>query len=241
MPPQAPEAARTLARIRARIAAACRPGIDPGAALLAVSKLQPAAAIRALAAAGQVRFGENYVQEAIAKQRELDDLALEWHLIGPLQSNKCALAAGHFDWVHSVDRAKLVPLLARARDPVHPPLNVLLQVNVDDEASKAGCAPGDLGALADAVVAQPTLRLRGLMAIPAPFPEQERRRDAFRRMRGWFDSLRTRYPHVDTLSMGMSEDFELALAEGATLVRIGSALFGARPAPVRKPSSGTAP
>jgi pyridoxal phosphate enzyme (YggS family) len=230
MPPQAPEAARSLARIRARIAAACRPGVDPESALLAVSKLQPAAAIRALAAAGQVRFGENYVQEAIAKQRELADLGLEWHLIGPLQSNKCVLAAGHFDWVHSVDRAKLVPLLARARDPAHPPLNVLLQVNVDDEASKAGCAPADLAALAQAVVAQPTLRLRGLMAIPAPFPDLSRRRDAFIRMRGMFATLQAQHPGVDTLSMGMSEDFELALAEGATLVRIGSALFGARPA-----------
>lgn len=234
MPPQAPEPARNLARIRARIAAACRPGVDPQAALLAVGKLQPAVAIRALAAAGQVRFGENYVQEAIAKQAELADLRLEWHMIGPLQSNKCALAAGHFDWVHSVDRGKLVPLLARARDPAHPPLNVLLQVNIDDEASKAGCAPADVPALAQAVAAQPTLRLRGLMAIPAPFPDLARRREAFIRMHGLFVSLQAQHPGLDTLSMGMSEDFELALAEGATLVRIGSALFGARPAS-RKP------
>ena len=210
----------------ARIAAAAQ-GRAPD--LLAVSKTQPAAAIRALAALGQRAFGENYVQEAIAKQRDLADLDLEWHLIGPLQSNKCRDAARHFGWVQSVDRAKLLPLLDRERPAGAPPLNVLLQVNIDGEASKAGCAPDDVMALADAAAALPRLRLRGLMCIPEPHPEEAHRRAAFARMRALFEVLRGRHPTVDTLSMGMSDDFPLALAEGATLIRVGSALFGPRP------------
>ena len=203
----------------------------PTPALLAVSKLQPADAVAALAAAGQRAFGENYVQETQAKQAELTHLpGLEWHLIGHLQSNKAAVAATLFDWVQTVDRAKLIPLLAAARPADRPSLNVLIQVNVDDEASKHGCRPEDAAALADAVAAHPTLSLRGLMAIPAPLPDRERRRDAFRRMKVLFDAIATRHPSMDTLSMGMSEDFELAIAEGATLVRVGTALFGARPA-----------
>ncbi|HWT15254.1 MAG TPA: YggS family pyridoxal phosphate-dependent enzyme [Patescibacteria group bacterium] len=197
-------------------------------ALLAVSKTQPAAAVRALAALGQRGFGENYVQEALAKQRELEDLALDWHLIGPLQSNKCREAATQFDWVHSVDREKLVPLLARFRPAERAPLNVLVQVNIDDEASKSGCAPAAAMALADAIAAQPSLRLRGLMAIPRPTEDLAQRRDAFRRMRVLFDAMRERHPDIDTLSMGMSDDYALAIAEGANLVRIGSALFGPR-------------
>lgn len=197
-------------------------------ALLAVSKTQPAAAVRALAALGQRGFGENYVQEALAKQRELEDLALDWHLIGPLQSNKCREAATQFDWVHSVDREKLVPLLARFRPAERAPLNVLVQVNIDDEASKSGCAPAAAMALADAIAAQPNLRLRGLMAIPRPTEDLAQRRDAFRRMRVLFDAMRERHPDIDTLSMGMSDDYALAIAEGANLVRIGSALFGPR-------------
>ncbi|WP_037412740.1 YggS family pyridoxal phosphate-dependent enzyme [Silanimonas lenta] len=206
-------------------------GAAPGRApvLLAVSKTQPAGAVRALAALGQRAFGENYVQEALAKQRALADLALEWHLIGPLQSNKCREAARHFDWVQSVDRPKLPPLLDRERPAGRPPLNVLLQVNIDGEASKSGCAPEAVMALADQVAALPRLRLRGLMAIPAPHPEPERRRAAFARMRRLFETLRAAHPGCDTLSMGMSEDYPLALAEGATLVRVGSALFGPRP------------
>lgn len=196
--------------------------------LLAVSKTQPTGAIRALAALGQRGFGENHVQEALAKQRELADLALEWHLIGPLQSNKCREVAQHFDWLQSLDRAKLIEPLARLRPAGRAPLNVLIQVNIDDEASKSGCAPGEIAALAAQVAASSRLRLRGLMAIPAPTPDLARRRDAFRRMRALFDDLRAAHGGVDTLSMGMSDDFELAIAEGATMVRVGTALFGAR-------------
>jgi len=197
--------------------------------LLAVSKTQPAEAIRALAALGQAAFGENYVQEALTKQRALADLALEWHLIGPLQSNKCRDVALHFDWLQSLDRAKLIAPLAQHRPADRPPLNVLIQVNIDDEASKSGCAPAEVDALADAIAATPRLCLRGLMAIPAPAPEPARRREAFRRMRALFDGLRARHVQMDTLSMGMSDDFDLAIAEGATMVRVGTALFGQRP------------
>lgn len=201
---------------------------DQSVRLLAVSKTQPAAAIRALAALGQKVFGENYVQEALAKRRELADLALEWHLIGPLQSNKCREAATHFDCVQSVDRHKLVPLLAKFRPADRAPLNVLVQVNIDDEASKSGCTPADAGALAAAVANEPRLCLRGLMAIPQPDADPARRRDAFRRMRALFEAIRRHHPEIDTLSMGMSDDYPLAIAEGANLVRIGSALFGPR-------------
>jgi pyridoxal phosphate enzyme (YggS family) len=197
--------------------------------LLAVSKSQPAEVVRTLARLGQRAFGENYVQEARAKQRELAGLALEWHLIGPLQSNKCREAARHFDWVQSIDRPKLLPLLDRERPADAPPLNLLLQVNIDGEAGKAGCAPEAVMALADQAAALPRLRLRGLMAIPEPHPDPARRREAFARMKALFDDLHARHPGVDTLSMGMSEDWPLAVAEGATLVRVGSALFGPRP------------
>jgi pyridoxal phosphate enzyme (YggS family) len=196
--------------------------------LLAVSKTKPATAIRELAALGQCAFGENYVQEALAKQRELADLSLQWHLIGPLQSNKCRDVATHFDWLQSLDRVKLIEPLDRFRPLGAAPLNVLIQVNVDDEASKSGCAPDEVPALARLVAAARCLRLRGLMAIPAPKPDLGARQDAFRRMRSLYERLREAHPQVDTLSMGMSEDFLLAIAEGANLVRIGSALFGTR-------------
>ena len=224
-----------LPRLLQTLENAARLAGRPSPRLLAVSKFQDATAVAELAAAwrrerpGEVpAFGENYVQEAQAKQAELDDPALEWHLIGHLQSNKAALAARSFDWVQTLDRPKLVPALAAARDPALPPLNVLLQVNVDAEAGKHGCRPEDIPALADAVALQPRLALRGLMAIPAAFPEPERRRDSFRRMRVLFHALRERHPGCDTLSMGMSADAELAIAEGATMVRIGTALFGPR-------------
>jgi pyridoxal phosphate enzyme (YggS family) len=215
--------------VTARIAAAvhAREPSEP-AILLAVSKTQPADAIRAMAALGQRAFGENYVQEAVAKQQVLGDLALEWHLIGPLQSNKSREVAEHFDWLQTLDRAKLVDLLDRHRPADRAPLNVLIQVNVDDEASKSGCTPAAVADLAAHVAAAPRLRLRGLMAIPAPAPDLTRRRAAFARMRGLFEELRGGHPDVDTLSMGMSGDFELAIAEGATMVRAGTALFGAR-------------
>ena len=196
--------------------------------LLAVGKTRPAAALRALAAQGQRAFGENYVQEALAKQRALADLDLEWHLIGPLQSNKCREVALHFDWLESLDREKLIAPLNRHRPADRAPLNVLIQVNIDDEAGKSGCTPQSVSALAAAITAAPRLQLRGLMAIPAPHADPSRRRAAFRRMRALFDALRAEHPDIDTLSMGMSGDFELAIAEGATEVRIGSALFGTR-------------
>src|SRR6476620_10474098 len=221
----------TLDAVVQRLDNAARQSGRPRPRLLAVSKLQPAEAVAALAAAGQRAFGENYVQEAQAKQAALAldprVAGIEWHLIGHLQSNKAALAASIFDWVQTVDRDKLVPLLAAARTG-GPPLNVLVQVNIDDEASKHGCRPDEAARLADAIAAQPRLVLRGLMAIPAPLPDMARRRDAFRRMKTLFDALATRHASMDTLSMGMSEDFELAIAEGATLVRVGTALFGAR-------------
>jgi pyridoxal phosphate enzyme (YggS family) len=196
--------------------------------LLAVSKTKPAAAIRALAAVGQRAFGENYVQEALTKQRELADLPLQWHLIGPLQSNKCREVATCFDWLQSLDRDKLVEPLNRFRPEDAAPLNVLIQVNIDDEASKSGCAPSAVPQLAQRIAAAPRLRLRGLMAIPEPTPDLALRCDAFRQMRALFERLREVHPQADTLSMGMSDDFAVAIAEGATLVRIGSALFGAR-------------
>ncbi|UXI69350.1 YggS family pyridoxal phosphate-dependent enzyme [Tahibacter amnicola] len=220
------EKAFTAVNDRIRAAAATHGG---AVRLVAVSKTQPAAAVRALAALGQRAFGENYVQEALAKQAELADLALEWHLIGPLQSNKCREVAAHFDWLQTLDREKLVGLLDRWRPADRPPLNVLIQVNIDDETSKSGCAPAAVAGLAATIAAAPRLRLRGLMAIPAPLPERERRRAAFARMAGLFEELRRAHPGIDTLSMGMSEDFDLAIAEGATMVRVGSALFGARP------------
>jgi pyridoxal phosphate enzyme (YggS family) len=207
-------------------AAALRAGHH--ARLLAVSKTKPAAAVSELAAVGQRAFGENYVQEAMAKQRELADLSLEWHMIGPLQSNKCRDVAMHFDWLHSLDREKLIAPLNRFRPAARAPLNVLIQVNIDDEASKSGCAAVGIQALAEKIAASPRLRLRGLMAIPAPLADPELRRAAFRSMRGLMQQLQQMYPHADTLSMGMSDDFELAIAEGATLVRIGSAIFGPR-------------
>lgn len=155
-------------------------------------------------------------------------LGLEWHLIGHLQSNKAELASQCFDWVQTVDRAKLIPLLARHRPDDCAPLNVLIQVNIDDEDSKHGCAPEAIDSLAAAIALQPRLQLRGLMAIPAPFPDQARRGAAFTRMQVLFEQLKTRYRQVDTLSMGMSSDFAEAIAAGATMVRMGTALFGAR-------------
>ena len=215
--------ANILARIREVADAIGR----PAPRLLAVSKAKPASAISELAAQGQRAFGENYLQEAQDKQRELADLPIEWHFIGHLQSRKCAELAARFDWLQSLDREKLIRRLDEARDPSLGPLNVLLQVNIDNEASKSGCAAGEIDALADAVSACSNLRLRGLMAIPAP-GNPARLRDSFARLRRQFRSLQATHPGVDTLSMGMSDDFPLAIAEGATLLRIGSALFGPR-------------
>lgn len=214
----------------AAIQAATPPNAAP-ARLLAVSKTQPADAVAALAAQGQQAFGENYVQEAAAKIAQLQALQLEWHLIGHLQSNKADMASQCFDWVQTVDRAKLIALLARHRPDGRAPLNVLIQVNIDDEDSKHGCAPEAIDVLAAEIATHRQLQLRGLMAIPAPFPEVTRRHQAFARMQALFATLRSQYPQADTLSMGMSADFADAIAAGATMVRVGTALFGQRNAP----------
>ncbi len=214
-----------MGRLHNALRAAGRPAGAAG--LLAVSKTRGPEAVRALAGLGQRAFGENYVQEALGKIEALADLGLEWHLIGHLQTNKAREAANAFACVQSVDRVKVAEALSRHRDPALGPLDVLLQVDIDEEPTKAGCRPDDVDALADAVAALPGLRLRGLMAIPAPDPATRGR--AFAAMRALFARLQARHPGLDTLSMGMSEDFEEAVAEGATCVRVGSALFGARP------------
>ena len=200
--------------------------------LVAVSKFQAAAAITELAAAGQRHFGENYVQEAARKRPDVEAAGatgIVWHLIGHLQSNKAREAAALFDWVQTVDRPSLAAALARHRPAARGRLDVLLQVNVDDEAGKHGCRPAEVPGLAEAVAAEPMLRLRGLMVIPTPHADPEHRRPAFRSARTLFDALRAAHATVDTLSMGMSDDWRIALEEGATMVRIGTALFGARP------------
>jgi len=219
--------AENSATVLERIAAASRTaGRDPATVgLLAVSKTKPAAALREAAGAGLRDFGENYLQEALDKQLELADLPLVWHFIGPIQSNKTRAIASHFDWVHSVDRLKIAQRLAEQRPPERGPLNICLQVNVSGEASKSGCHPDELPALATAVSQLPNLRLRGLMAIPEPTDDPTSQRAAFARLRTLSEALNL---GLDTLSMGMSQDLEAAIAEGATWVRIGTALFGAR-------------
>ena len=218
--------ADTLSETLQHLENAAKTANRPVPRLLAVSKTQPAEAVATLAAAGQRAFGENYVQEAQAQARALAALGLEWHLIGHLQSNKAEVAAQVFDWVQTVDRHKLIVALSRYRAADRPPLNVLIQVNIDDETSKHGCRPEEVASLAEAIAAEPRLSLRGLMAIPAP--QTDLQGNAFRQMKMLFDELAAHHPQVDTLSMGMSGDFPLAIAEGATMVRIGTALFGPR-------------
>ncbi|AIB44447.1 MULTISPECIES: YggS family pyridoxal phosphate-dependent enzyme [Gammaproteobacteria] len=193
--------------------------------LLAVSKTKPAQAVREAYAAGLRDFGENYLQEALGKQAELTDLPLSWHFIGPIQSNKTRAIAEHFAWVHSVDRLKIAQRLSEQRPADLPPLNICIQVNVSGEASKSGCTPADLPALATAISALPRLKLRGLMAIPEPTEDRAEQDAAFATVRDLQASLNLA---LDTLSMGMSHDLESAIAQGATWVRIGTALFGAR-------------
>ena len=210
-------------RIRAAALAAQR---DPSTiGLLAVSKTKPAAALREAFAAGLRDFGENYLQEALSKQLELTDLALCWHFIGPIQSNKTRAIAEHFAWVHSVDRLKIAQRLSEQRPAELPPLNICIQVNVSGESSKSGCTPADLPALAAAISALPRLTLRGLMAIPEPTEDPAEQNAAFAAVRSLQDSLNL---PLDTLSMGMSHDLEAAISQGATWVRVGTALFGAR-------------
>ena len=193
--------------------------------LLAVSKTKPAQAVRDAYAAGLHDFGENYLQEALGKQADLTDLPLSWHFIGPIQSNKTRAIAEHFAWVHSVDRLKIAQRLSEQRPADLPPLNICIQVNVSGEASKSGCTPADLPALATAISALPRLKLRGLMAIPEPTEDRAEQDAAFATVRDLQASLNL---PLDTLSMGMSHDLESAIAQGATWVRIGTALFGAR-------------
>lgn len=219
-----------LQAVKSRIRAAAQSaGRDAGAArLLAVSKSWPAASVRVAFAAGQRAFGENYVQEGVAKIAALDDLDLEWHFIGPLQSNKTREVAEHFDWVHSLDRLKIAERLSAQRPAAAPPLQVCLQVNVSGETSKGGVAPAETVTLAQAVAKLPRLRLRGLMAIPEPSENVAQLRMRFAELGELLALLNAAGMQLDVLSMGMSEDFEIAIAEGATIVRLGTAIFGLR-------------
>ncbi|QSB20485.1 YggS family pyridoxal phosphate-dependent enzyme [Pseudomonas sp. 15A4] len=214
----------TLAeRIRSAAQAVQRDPASVG--LLAVSKTKPASDLREAYDAGLRDFGENYLQEALGKQAELSDLPLIWHFIGPIQSNKTRAIAEHFAWVHSVDRLKIAQRLSEQRPPELPPLNICIQVNVSGEASKSGCAPEDLPALAQAISVLPNLKLRGLMAIPEPTDDRDEQNASFAAVSTLQAQLGL---PLDTLSMGMSHDLEAAIAQGATWVRIGTALFGAR-------------
>ncbi|WP_415772008.1 YggS family pyridoxal phosphate-dependent enzyme [Pseudomonas sp. LB3P38] len=215
--------AQVSSRIHAAAVAAKRD--EDSVQLLAVSKTKPAEALREAYAAGLRDFGENYLQEALSKQLELADLPLIWHFIGPIQSNKTRAIAVHFAWVHSVDRLKIAQRLSEQRPADLPPLNICIQVNVSGEASKSGCTPADLPALANAISELPRIKLRGLMAIPEPTEDRAAQDAAFAAVQSLQASLNL---PLDTLSMGMSHDLESAIAMGATWVRIGTALFGAR-------------
>lgn len=220
-----------LIQIHARIARACAAASrsPESVQLLAVSKTFDAQAVREAARAGQHRFGENYLQEALAKQLELADLGLEWHFIGPVQSNKTAELAVHFDWVHGVDRLKIAQRLSAARPAARTPLNVCVQVNISDEVSKSGCRPDQALTLCSEIATLPGLRLRGLMAIPAPPTPGADAQQPFRALRELFEQIRAQGLPLDTISAGMSDDLEAAIAQGSTLVRVGSAIFGTRP------------
>lgn len=210
--------------------AAQRAGRDPSTVrLLAVSKKQPAQAIRDLADCGQLAFGENYLQEAVEKISSLSDLALEWHFIGQLQRNKTRVVAENFDWVQSIDRAVLAERLSAQRTDDKPGLNLCIQVRMSEEAGKGGVAINEVFPLAGIIDKLPRLNLRGLMTIPENTLDTEKQRQSFRRMYAIFNDLKSQFQTVDTLSMGMSGDFELAIEEGSTMIRIGSALFGPRP------------
>ena len=225
--------AHNLAQVRDKIsAAASRCGrASEEVTLLAVSKTKPASAIEEAIAAGQRAFGENYVQEGVEKIRHFQAQGVEglqWHFIGPLQSNKSRLVAEHFDWCHTIDRLRIAARLSEQRPAELPPLNVLIQINISDENSKYGISLEALDALAAEVVELPHLRLRGLMAIPAPESDYVRQFEVARQMAVAFAGLQARYPDVDTLSLGMSDDMDAAIAAGSTMVRIGTAIFGAR-------------
>ncbi|MCW0344790.1 Pyridoxal phosphate homeostasis protein [Pantoea ananatis] len=220
-----------LQQVRQRIAAAAtRCGRSPEEiTLLAVSKTKPASAVKEAAAAGQIDFGENYVQEGVEKIQSLTSHpALTWHFIGPLQSNKSRLVAEHFAWCHTVDRLKIAQRLNDQRPEHLPPLNVLIQVNISDENSKSGIMLEAVAGLAQDILTMPRLRLRGLMAIPAPEEDYQRQLAVCQQMADAFDQLKQQVSDVDTLSLGMSDDMEAAIAAGSTMVRIGTAIFGAR-------------
>jgi PLP dependent protein len=224
--------AKRLHEVHGRIARACAAVRRPveSVTLLAVGKTFDAAALREAHAAGQRAFGENYVQEALAKVQALAELRprIEWHLIGPLQTNKTREVAAAFDWVHGIDRLKIAERLAAQRPAELPPLQVCLQVNISGEASKSGLRPEEVAPMAHAVAALPRLALRGLMAIPEPAADVEAQRRPHRALRELLEALRKQGLALDTLSMGMSADLEAAIAEGATIVRVGTAIFGAR-------------
>jgi pyridoxal phosphate enzyme (YggS family) len=222
--------ADNLLRIHSRIANAChRSAREPGSVtLLAVSKTFGADAVRQAYAAGQTAFGENYIQEAVEKITALAGLPLQWHCIGPIQSNKTRLVAEHFDWVHTVDRLKIAQRLNEQRPAHLAPLQVCIQVNVDGGPTKSGVMPSDALALALAVATLPRLRLRGLMCIPEPAPDFVAACAVFSWAKALFDQTNTSGIALDTLSMGMSDDLEAAIASGSTLVRVGSAIFGSR-------------
>ena len=219
-----------LAQVRKRIELACQAvGRAPDTVkLLAVSKTMPAQAVREAYAAGQLAFGENYIQEGVDKIAALADLPLEWHCIGPIQSNKTKLVAENFAWVHSIDRLKIAERLSAQRPAHLPPLQVCLQVNVDGGSNKSGVAPEDLLALAQAVAKLPHLQLRGIMTIPEPAETEAEARAVHQQAKRLFDHLKTAGLTLDTLSMGMTADLEAAVAEGSTCVRVGTAIFGAR-------------
>jgi hypothetical protein len=219
-----------LAAVMARIAAAARrAGRDPTAVrLLAVSKQQPAAVVRAAAEAGQAEFGENYIQEALVKMEALRDLPLTWHFIGQLQANKTRDVAGACQWVHTLDRPRIAERLSARRPHYAGPLDVLLQVKLAEKPGKGGVGAGEAPALAEVVAGLPRLRLRGLMCIPEPATGEDTQRAPFRQLRELLQALRERGHALDTLSMGMSDDLEAAVAEGATIVRVGTAVFGPR-------------
>jgi pyridoxal phosphate enzyme (YggS family) len=225
-----PSIAENIFRVGQQIAEAAQAcGRAPEAiTLLAVSKTQSAATVREAYAAGQRDFGENYVQEALDKIGALPLPGLVWHFIGPLQSNKTRDIASHFDWVHSVDRLKIATRLNEQRPAGMAPLNVCIQVNISEEDSKSGVAMADVEALCEALQSLPNLRLRGLMAIPAPCDDPVAQRAVYAPLTALLRQLQARYPGMDTLSIGMSADIAAAIAEGSTLVRVGTAIFGAR-------------
>lgn len=222
--------ASNLQAVRARIAVAAKAAgrLPESVSLLAVSKTWPLDCILQAADAGQSAFGENYVQEGVDKALASAERQLTWHFIGPLQSNKTRPVAEHFAWVHSIERLKIAERLSSQRPGHLPPLQVCLQVNVSGEASKSGCAPAEALALCQAIAALPNLRLRGLMAIPEPTEDPLAQRAAFRRLHEIYETVRAAGLPLDTLSMGMSHDLEAAVAEGATIVRVGTAIFGER-------------